>query len=146
MKNRSKPRYLVPEKRKRQPKARALDLTPEHPMRGWFRMVARFVVLSTALPYLALWVGSRALNPYRVYFDDRPSSVTLDGHAMALDAANGFDLSRFALGTCRLRYLDGAGRAKAVDLHPRLGDDGGSLAISDSRVDGAPKAEFVRPR
>ena len=144
MKSRSKPRYRVPEKGRKPTKVRPLVLKRTSPTRYWLGLVFRWAVLYTALPLALLWVGNLVLNPYRIYFDARPSNVTLDGHPVALDSANGFGLSRFAAGEHLLGYVDAQGETKTVRLHARLEDENGELAITDRHVSGVPKAEFVK--
>ena len=52
MRKRAEPRHLASEKRKRQPKP--LDLTPEHPGKGWARALAE-IFLTAVLPTILLW-------------------------------------------------------------------------------------------
>ncbi len=144
MKSRSQPRYRVPEGRKSKPTRQALDLKPQSALKGWVRMVARFLIVSTAIPYLVFRVWLLAVNPYRVYFEARPAAVKLDGQAIPLDSANGFGLSRFALGDHLLRYTDAGGATKTIRIHPRLADEDGTLSIDAGRLSGTPKAEFVQ--
>lgn len=128
------------------PKGRPLELKRTSHSRFWGGLAFRWIVLYTALPLAALWAGDLLLNPYRIYFDSRPSGVTLDGAPVSLDSARGFNLSRFASGEHLLRYVDAEGAAKAVRLHARLSDTNGELAIGDNHLDGLPKAEFVNGR
>ena len=143
MKPRSKPRYRDPEKASSKPKERPLVLRKTTPLRFWGGLAFRWGVLYTALPLALLWVGNLFLNPYRVHFDERPRSIKLDGAAIALDSANGFDFSRFAFGDHLLRYVDAQGTSKTVRLHAKPNDENGDLAITDHRLSGIPKAEFI---
>ncbi len=143
MKPRSQPRYRASDMKGRPPKKRKLVLRRTTPGRFWLGLFFRWGVLYTLLPLALLWIGNLFLNPYRVYFDAKPSNVTLDGSPVALDSANGFDLSRFSSGEHLVRYVDAQGAAKTVRMHARLSDENGELAITDRHVSGIPKSEFV---
>ena len=143
MPKRSEPRYKAPDGQQRQPTAN--DDLPWRPHRAgwsWTKAVAA-LLLCTAGTFPLLWLFEAATSPYRIFFEERPTGVTLDGKAQALDSANGFGLSRFAFGEHRLRYVEAGGQAREVVFHAGPADGDGPMAISARRVSGVPKGEFA---
>lgn len=149
MKPRSQPRYKAPEGPKRQPKTdERLPWKPHHAGKSWTRAILILLANLFALQILAgLWWGYNLMSsPYRIHFDDRPARVRLDGKPQPLDSADGFYLSRLALGDHRLEYANASGATKTVAFHAHLSDGDDGLTVGEDRVTGFPKGEFVAGR
>ena len=142
----SKPRYRVPKSPKERPrrsKKGTLDLTPEHPGKGWARSLFN-VLLTAIVPTILLWWWTVTLSEYKVVFATPVSDVTLDGKPVRLGYANSISIPRTPLDEHRLRYSDAAGKPVEMRLHPSpFDDDAKPLTISGDRATGGLRAETV---